>query len=98
MATALKQTTIRFNDTYTRSIAEKAAAMQGQSLSAFIMAAIREHGEKVIQERTQAMKEFGAFVLSQRDYTALIDSLANLPKPNKTFREAMKRYKKSGID
>jgi uncharacterized protein (DUF1778 family) len=98
MATALKQTTIRFNDTYTRSIAEKAAAMQGQSLSAFIMSAIREHGEKIIHERTQAMQEFGAIALSQRDYAALMDSLAKLPKPNKTFREAMRRYKKSGIE
>jgi len=40
------------------------------------------------------MQEFGAIALSKRDYAALMDSLANPPKPNKAFREAMKRYKK----
>ena len=98
MATALKQTTIRFNDTYTRSIAEKAAELQGQSLSAFIMVAIREHGENVIRERTNAMREFGAIALSPRDYTALLASLDKPPKPNKAFRAAMKRQKASGIE
>ena len=59
MATALKQTTIRFNDIYTRSIAEKAAELNGQSLSSFIMSAIREYGENIIRDRTNAMQEFG---------------------------------------
>ena len=97
MATALKQTTIRFNDTYTRSIAEKAAELQGQSLSAFIMSAIREYGENVIRDRTHAMREFGAAVLSPRDYSTLLVSMARIPKPNKAFRDAMKKHKASGI-
>ena len=97
MATALKQTTIRFNDTYTRSIAEKAAELQGLSLSASIMVAIREHGENVIRERTNAMREFGAVALSLRDYTALLASMDKPSKPNKAFREAMKRHKTSNI-
>ena len=97
MATALKQTTIRFNDAYTRSIAEKAAELQGQSLSAFIMSAIREHGENIIRDRTNAMQEFGATVLSARDYSALLASMEKPPKPNKAFREAMKRHNTSDI-
>jgi len=52
----------------------------------------------VNSEYSQAMKEFGAIALSQRDYAALLNSLAKQPKPNKTFRKAMKRYKKSGIE
>ena len=67
MATALKQATIRFPDTYTRNIAEKAAELQGQSLSTFIVSAIREHGENVIRDRIRAIQEFGAVVLSPRD-------------------------------
>ena len=97
MATALKQTTIRFNDTYTRSIAEKAAELQGQSLSAFIMSAIREYGENVIRDRTNAMREFGATILSPRDYATLMASMDKPPKQNKTFSEAMKRHKASDI-
>ena len=97
MATALKQTTIRFNDTYTRSIAEKAAELNGQSISAFIMSAIREYGEDVIRDRTNAMREFGAMVLSKNDYNALLASMSNLPKPNKAFREAMKKHKQLNI-
>ena len=97
MATAIKQTTIRFNDAYTRSIAEKAAGLQGQSLSSFIMTAIREHGEKVIRDRTQAMREFGAIALSQRDYSTLLASMDKPPKPNKAFRDAMKRHKASEL-
>ena len=97
MATVLKQTTIRFPDTYTRNIAEKAAELQGQSLSAFIVSAIREHGENVIRERTRAIQEFGTTVLSPRDYTALMNSLVNPPKPNKALREAMKKHKSSSI-
>ena len=97
MATSLKQTTIRFNDTYTRSIAEKAAELNGQSLSAFIMSAIREHGENVIRDRTNAMREFGAMVLSRKDYEALLASMSDLPRPNKAFREAMKKHKQANI-
>lgn len=98
MATALKQTTIRFNNAYTRSIAEKAAELQGQTLSAFIMSAIREHGENVIRDRTQAMREFGAAVLSPRDYNTLLASMDKPLKPNRAFRAAMKRHKASGIN
>ena len=97
MATSLKQTTIRFNDVYTRNLAEKAAELNGQSLSAFIMSAIREYGENVIRDRTKAMQEFGAIVLSQSDYDALLVSMANPPKPNKVFRKAMQKHRTSNI-
>ncbi|MDR3126402.1 MAG: DUF1778 domain-containing protein [Rickettsiales bacterium] len=95
MATALKQTTIRFNDAYTRNLAEKAAELQGQSLSAFVMFAIREHGESVIRERTRIMREFGAIVLSPRDYDDLVASMKNPPKPNGAFRKTMEKHKAS---
>jgi uncharacterized protein (DUF1778 family) len=101
MATTLKSsanaTTIRFNDDYTRNIAEKAAQMQGTSLSGFIMSAIRSYGETVIRERMQAMQEFGPVVLSPVDYTALLDSMDKPHKPNAALKKAMADYKKLNI-
>ena len=98
MATSLKQaTTIRFSDAYTRNLAEKAAELQGLSLSSFIMTAIREQGENVIRDRTRAMQEFGAAVMSPRDYEALMSSISAPAKPGKAFREAMKRHKESAV-
>ncbi|GHV08650.1 hypothetical protein AGMMS50229_17400 [Campylobacterota bacterium] len=90
-------TTIRFNDDYTRNLAKVAAQMQGQSISSFIMSAIREHAENVIRTRTQAMREFGQIVLDAKDYEALLASLANPPKPADTLKKAAAEYKQSNI-
>ena len=62
------------------------------------MSAICEHSKNVIRDRTHAMQEFGAAVLSPRDYSALLASMAQIPKPNKAFREAVKRHKASEIE
>jgi uncharacterized protein (DUF1778 family) len=101
MATTVKPsvhaTTIRFNDDYTRNIAEKAAQMQGTSLSGFIMSAIRVYGETVIRERMQAVREFGPVVLSPVDYAALLDSMDKTHTPNAALKKAMADYKQSGI-
>ena len=90
-------TTIRFNDEYTRNIAKVAAEMQGQSISSFIMSAIREHGENIIRARTQAMREFGQIVLDTNDYEALLSSLANPPKPSGTMKKAAAEYRQKNI-
>ena len=36
-------------------------------------------------------------ILSQDDYNALLASMSKIPKPNKTFREAMKKHKQLNI-
>jgi uncharacterized protein (DUF1778 family) len=98
MATALKATTpVRWTDSYTRSLADKIAAVEGQSLNSVIMNAIRFYGEKRLAERAAAMKEFGPVVLSPRDFEALMKNIENPPKPNKALRDAMKKHKESGI-
>lgn len=90
-------TTIRFNDAYTKNLAQTAAEIQGQSLSGFIMTAIRSYGETVIKERMQAIQEFGPIVLSANDYTALMKALNSPQKPVKALGKAMAEYRKLKI-
>jgi uncharacterized protein (DUF1778 family) len=89
--------TIRFNDNYTHELARAAAEIQGQSLTAFILSAIRVHGENVLRERKSALREFGPVVLPPHDYAALMESVENPPKPSAGAIAAMRKFKKSGI-
>jgi uncharacterized protein (DUF1778 family) len=40
------------------------------------------------------MKEFGAIVLSAKDYAALMENLENPPAPNAALKRAAARHKK----
>jgi uncharacterized protein (DUF1778 family) len=90
--------TIRFNDKYTHEIARAAAEIQGQSMTSFILTAIRSHAEGVLRERQKAIHEFGSIVLSPRDYMALCDALENPPKPTEALREAIKKFEEWEIE
>jgi uncharacterized protein (DUF1778 family) len=89
--------TIRFNDKYTHELARTAAEIQGQSMTSFILAAIRTHAEGVLRERQKAMRELGPIVLSPRDYMDLCDALENPPKPTKALIEAVEKFEKLEI-
>ncbi|GHT02844.1 hypothetical protein AGMMS50276_32880 [Synergistales bacterium] len=101
MATNLKSrrnaTTIRFNDDYTRNVVYTAAQMQGQSLTGFILSAIRDKAETVIKERKQTMQEIENIILSPRASVNFIEALMNPPEPNEAILEGMKRYKSLNI-
>ena len=98
MATQIKSTsTVRWTDIYTRKLADHLAKITGQSVNGVVMSAIRYYGEHYLSERKNAMAEFGPVVLSPNDYTSLMESLENPPKPNTALKRAMTRHKKLGI-
>ncbi len=66
---------------------ERAAALQGCSLSTFLITSAREAAIKTIQEH-EVIK------LSGSDQDVFIKALLNPPKPTKGMREAALRYKK----
>jgi uncharacterized protein (DUF1778 family) len=96
MASQLKSrpsTTIRFNDEYTRQIVHTAAELQGQSLSGFMLSAIRDRAEHVIKERKKTMQEIETLVLSPRASIDFMQTMLKPPKPNKKMATAVKNFK-----
>ena len=70
-----------------KALFERAAALQGCSLSTFLITSAREAAIKTIQEH-EVIK------LSGSDRDVFIKALLNPPKPTKKMREAALRYKK----
>jgi len=70
-----------------KALIERAAALQGCSLSNFIIASAREAAIKTIREHEMIR-------LTGPNREAFITALMNPPKPTKKMREAAKRYKK----
>ncbi len=70
-----------------KALFEKAAELQGCSLSNFIIASAREAALKTIREH-----EVIRLVGPDRD--AFIAALINPPKPTRKMREAARRFKK----
>jgi len=102
MASGLKSarssTTIRFNDEYTRRIVYTAAELQGQSLSGFMLSAIRDRAENVIKERMKTMQEVETLILSPRASIDFMQTMLKPPKPNKKMKSAMKKFKALDIN
>ncbi|MDR1177049.1 MAG: DUF1778 domain-containing protein [Treponema sp.] len=92
-----KAMTVRFGDHYTYELVCAAARMQEQSVSSFIMSAVRSYSENVLRERAQSFGDFGPIVLSPADYKALMDSMKNPPQPNQALAAAFEDFKRSGI-
>jgi len=74
-------------DSEQKVLFERAAALQGCSLSSFIITSAREAAIKTIREH-----EVIRLVGPDRD--AFIAALINPPKPTRKMREAARRYKK----
>lgn len=70
-----------------KALFERAAALQGCSLSTFLITSAREAAIKTIQEH-EVIK------LSSSDRDVFIKALLSPPKPTKKMREAALRYKK----
>jgi uncharacterized protein (DUF1778 family) len=66
----------------------RAAAIQGQTLSDFIVANMLPVAESVIKEHLY-------ITVSERDYEILMKALNNPPKPNAALLKAVKAYKES---
>jgi len=74
-------------DSEQKALFERAAALQGCSLSNFVIASAREAAIKTIREH-----EVIRLVGPDRD--AFIAALINPPSPTRKMREAARRYKK----
>jgi len=74
-------------DSEQKELFERAAALQGCSLSSFVITSAREAAIKTIREH-----EVIRLVGPDRD--AFIAALINPPKPTRKMREAARRYKK----
>jgi len=68
-----------------KALCQEAAALEGRSLTDFIMGSAVESARRLLRER-ELME------LSQRDRKAFIESLLNPQSPNRRLRKAALRY------
>ncbi len=70
-----------------KDLFQRAAAIQGVSLSDFIIMNLQERAAQVV-------KDHDVIVLSAKDRSVFVDALLNPPKPNKKLREALQEHRK----
>jgi uncharacterized protein (DUF1778 family) len=73
-----------------KAFLERAAALNGQTLTEFIISSAQRAAEQTVRERE-------VLVLSARDSQALVDALLNPPEPNAALRRAAERYRAAGM-
>src|ERR1700734_3353505 len=74
-----------------KSLIERAAALQGRTVTDFVLTSVQDAARRAIEEHNQ-------FALSVRDSEAFVDALLN-PKPiNDRLRDTVRRYReRAGI-
>ncbi|MDR5781237.1 DUF1778 domain-containing protein [Caballeronia sp. LZ065] len=70
-----------------KELLERAAALQGRTVTAFVLASAEEAAHKTIREHE-------AVRLSDRDRETFIDALLNPPRPSERLRAAAAAYLK----
>jgi uncharacterized protein (DUF1778 family) len=70
----------------TKALLQKAADLEGRTLTDFVVASVRSEACRVIEQH-QTLK------LSLEDSEAFVDVLLNPPKPNEALKAAALRYK-----
>lgn len=70
----------------TKALLQKAAALEGRTLTDFVVASVQAEAYRVIEQH-QTLK------LSLEDSQAFVDALLNPPKPNEVLKAAALRYK-----
>lgn len=68
-----------------KSLVQRAAALQGQTLTDFVLAATTEAARRVIREND-------VLELSYRDQMAFAEALLNAPEPTDKLKTAAARY------
>lgn len=68
-----------------KALWQKAAELEGQTLTDFVIASVQEAACKVISQH-QTLK------LNREDSEAFVDALLNPPEPNNTLKAAALRY------
>ena len=70
-----------------KSLIERAAALQGRTVTDFVLTSVQDAARRAIEEHSQ-------LALSIRDSEAFVDALLN-PKPvNGRLRDTVRRYRK----
>lgn len=69
----------------TKSLCQKAADIQGRSLTDFVL-------QSAIDAATQVILNHQMIALSQRDRVAFVEALLKPPAPNARLREAAERH------
>jgi uncharacterized protein (DUF1778 family) len=69
----------------TKALCQEAAAIQGQSLTDFVVGCAIESAKRILREKE-------LIELTQRDRLAFVSSLLNPPSPNRRLREAARHY------
>ncbi|MDJ1169218.1 DUF1778 domain-containing protein [Roseofilum sp. BLCC_M154] len=72
----------------TKALVQKAADLEGRTLTDFVVASVQAAAYKVIEEH-QTLK------LSIEDSEAFVDAILNSPKPNEALKSAALRYKQT---
>lgn len=72
----------------TKALVQKAADLEGRTLTDFVVASVQAAAYKVIEEH-QTLK------LSIEDSEAFVDAILNPPKPNEALKLAALRYKQT---
>ena len=89
--TAEKQSRIEIRvDRTSKELAEKAAALLGQSLSSFIVSRMVTDAQQVIDAHMRTL-------LSLEDWERFHAALRKPPKPNAALKKAARRYKEAAI-
>lgn len=83
-----KRITVRVTDSLKERV-EEAANLSGRTLTDFIVQAIQEQADEVIQKHH-------VLELSLRDMDALVDALENPPNPNSPMRRSVARWRAYG--
>ena len=91
MLTNNVKTTIRMDD-YTKAVVNYAAKYSNQTRHAFMLSALREKGEKVIQERFAAMSEIAPMVLSAADSKIFLEALEQDFEPSEALLDLRKKH------
>jgi len=69
-----------------KALIERAASVQGRTVTDFVIAALQEAAKQAIAEHT-------VWKLSQEQQKVFIDALLEPPLPNAKLRDAHKRYR-----
>lgn len=70
-----------------KRVIEKAATINGQSVSDFAVSTLLKSAREVLERHGQTR-------LSERDRDAFLELLDNPPEPNEALREAVKNYRR----
>ena len=70
-----------------KELIERAACVQGRTLTDFVVSALQEAARQAIAEHT-------VWRLTQEQQKVFIDALMDPPAPNQKLREAYKRFRK----